>query len=264
MCTKWFLGTDETFSFFIFADLKFISQFPTEEEILAFDVESFWRKLEEKEKSAPKMSSSSPPLSPVLISKTHLWQVPERSGKKTSTPLQCTLNVADRKATFARRSLDMENVFQDDDFPEAATMSMSFDCKVASQNAGNGDQERSRQTNSQFKDDSSFLKAVMASSFGRGENAEAEKAPAVGKENSTFFDASCFVEKTATEDGLTNSGANSSLYSATQVLSFAVVNRIVSSDKSFKKHELKDPIKTFKVLGSSRLKILFLFFHKNI
>lgn len=160
------------------------------------------------------MGSNSPPLSPVIYSsRRQLRTVQDVAGQATSTPLPGA-RPADKKATIVRRSLDMDEIFPDDDFPEAALMSPLVEPEAVGRRATE-DADGSRRTNSQLKNDSSFLKAVMASSF--GENAADKKAAAAGKENesfpSAFFDVSSFDEKSGAKPA-----NDASLYSATQLV----------------------------------------------
>ena len=209
-----------------------IFSFPSDAEILGFDFRKFWTELESKllkTGDSRRMSSSpSPPSSPVIYSSQRPPLSRNKPALTTSTPLTAAGNAANRKGTAVRRSLSLEpDLFPDDDFPEAALMSLSSDGKAASQKASNGNgADRSRQTNSQFKDDSSFLQAVMASSFGEIA-AAADKKPTTGRGDnvsqddqfpSAFFDISSFGEKAAEKSDA--GGCNTSLYSATQLLGF--------------------------------------------
>ncbi len=163
--------------------MKDVFFFPSKKEIEEFDVASYWAKLEQKYfgKIRPKINSlerddddqSSPPLSPVISQTFDVSRLKENvSNHKTSTPMTLVEKIATvkRNCANARRALQMIE-----------------DEEKGSDRQKNKKKEldRSRQTNSQFKDDSSFMEAVMASSF--GENSDTNKAKNQTKQNTSQF-----------------------------------------------------------------------------
>ena len=156
--------------------------YPSKKEIEEFDVASYWAKLEQKYfgKIQPTINrletnddESSPPLSPVISQTFDVSRLKENvTNHKTSTPMTLVEKIATvkRNCANARRALQMiEDEEKDSD----------------RQNNKKKELDRSRLTNSQFKDDSSFMEAVMASSF--GENSDNKNAKNQTKQNTSKF-----------------------------------------------------------------------------
>jgi hypothetical protein len=180
----WTLGNTALYSQLnqILSDVKDVFFRPSKKEIEEFDVVSYWAKLEQKYfgKIRPKINrleaddddQSSPPLSPVISQTFDVSRLKDNViNHKTSTPMTLVEKIATvkRNCANARRALQM---IEDEEID-------------SDQQNKKKELDRSRQTNSQFKDDSSFMEAVMASSF--GENSDSKKAKNQTKQNTSQF-----------------------------------------------------------------------------